>query len=161
MRPGAGLILTSTGADRSRAAAPVRDDERGVVIALDREIAAYYERGREKDRLRTGAGLLECQRTQNLLRRFLPVPPARVLDVGGGPGRYAAWLAREGYEVTLIDPVPLHVEQARVLASEHGFATLPGDARHLNLADESFDAVILLGPLYHLIERTERVVALP
>ena len=74
-----------------RSAGPRRRE--GVVIALDREIAAYYERGREKDRLRTGAGLLEYQRTQNLLRRFLPVPPARVLDVGGGPGRYAAWLA--------------------------------------------------------------------
>jgi ubiquinone/menaquinone biosynthesis C-methylase UbiE len=130
------------------------------VIALDREIAAYYERGREEERLRTGAGLLEYRRTQNLLRRFLPVPPARVLDVGGGPGRYAAWLAHEGYEVTLIDPVPLHIEQARERASEHGFAALPGDARYLNFADESFDAVILLGPLYHLTERSERVAAL-
>jgi len=55
-----------------------------------------------------------------LLDRLLPRPPARVLDVGGGPGTYAAPLARRGYQVHLVDPVPLHVEQARQVAgSDH------------------------------------------
>ena len=51
-----------------------------------------------------------------LLDRLLPGPPARLLDVGGGPGTYAAPLARRGYRVHLVDPVPLHVEQARQAA---------------------------------------------
>jgi hypothetical protein len=52
-----------------------------------------------------------------LLGRLLPPPPAQLLDVGGGPGTYAAALARRGYRVHLVDPVQLHVEQARQAAA--------------------------------------------
>ena len=127
---------------------------------LDGDIEAYYDRGDEEDRLSTGDGLLEYARTQVLLGRFLPPPPARILDVGGGPGRYAVWLASEGYEVILIDPVPLHVAQARARADRHPFQAQLGDARALDFANDTFDAVVLLGPLYHLTERDERVGAL-
>jgi hypothetical protein len=58
-------------------------------------------------------GRLERVRTEELIARFLPPAPATVLDVGGGPGAYAVWLARRGYAVHLVDPVELHVEQAR------------------------------------------------
>ena len=124
-------------------------------------IAAYYAQGLERDRLTTGAGALELLRTQVLLERFLPPPPAVVADVGGGPGRYAIWLAERGYDVHLVDPVPLHIEQARAAAHSQPGVTLAGaevgDARALSLPDASVDAVLLLGPLYHLTERTERV----
>jgi SAM-dependent methyltransferase len=56
----------------------------------------------------------------------------------------------------LVDPVPLHVEQARALG---GFEASVGDARSLDCPDASVDAVLLMGPLYHLIERDERVQA--
>src|SRR5437870_12160483 len=77
------------------------------------EVLAFYARGLEDRRLRGEEGLLERYRTQELLLRYLPPPPAVVLDVGGGPGHYALWLAALGYEVHLVDPVPLHLEQAR------------------------------------------------
>ena len=78
------------------------------------EIVDYYEKGLEEARLSGGAeGALEFVRTQEIIRRYIPKVPAVVLDVGGGPGAYAAWLAGEGYQVHLIDPVPLHLEQAR------------------------------------------------
>jgi SAM-dependent methyltransferase len=77
------------------------------------DVVAHYAAGRERDRLTRGAGRLEALRTMELLRRWLPRAPAVVLDVGGGPGRYALELARAGYDVSLIDPVPLHVSQAR------------------------------------------------
>ena len=128
------------------------------------EIAAYYGRGVERDRLAAGAGALELARTQVLLERYLPAPPAVVADVGGGPGRYAVWLAERGYHVHLVDPVPLHVEQARAAASGRPGVMLAsaevGDARALGLPDASVDAVLLLGPLYHLRERAERLQAL-
>jgi SAM-dependent methyltransferase len=127
---------------------------------LGSEVTSYYDRGDEEDRLVTGDGVLEYARTQVLLGRFLPAPPARILDVGGGPGRYAAWLASEGYEVTLIDPVPLHVAQAQARADRRPFRAQLGHARALEFADGSFDAVVMLGPLYHLPERDERVGAL-
>jgi SAM-dependent methyltransferase len=107
--------------------------------------------------LRSPHGRLEFIRTQSILRRWLPDPPARLLDVGGGTGIHAAWLADDGYQVTLVDPVPSHVEAARHFGT---FSCRVGDARKLREADASVDAVLLLGPLYHLVERADRVLAL-
>jgi 2-polyprenyl-3-methyl-5-hydroxy-6-metoxy-1,4-benzoquinol methylase len=73
--------------------------------SLRTEIRSYYERAPERDRLELSLFELELARTKEMIRRFLPEPPALVLDVGGGAGRYAAWLAALGYEVHLIDPV--------------------------------------------------------
>ncbi len=122
---------------------------------------AHYAAALEQDRLSQGPGRLELARTQELLARFLPPVPATVLDVGGGPGRYAFWLAGEGYRVHLIDVVPLHIEQARAFqgASSLASATV-GDARRLEHGDASADAVLMLGPLYHLTAREDRLAAL-
>jgi 2-polyprenyl-3-methyl-5-hydroxy-6-metoxy-1,4-benzoquinol methylase len=63
------------------------------------ELRAHYELGEERDRLAAGHGVLEFVRTTEIVLRYLPPAPARVADVGGGPGRYALWLAELGYEV--------------------------------------------------------------
>ena len=127
-------------------------------------IESYYARGGEAPRLASGPNQIEFARTQDILRRVLPSPPAVVYDVGGGPGVYAAWLARLGYETHLLDVTPLHVEQARQLSQAQPDAPLAscevGDARSLPRADASVDVVLLLGPLYHLTERAHRVAAL-
>jgi|SRR5579859_7867069 len=128
------------------------------------EIEGYYNQGREQNRLTTGVGPLELARTQELLLRYLPNPPATILDVGGGVGRYAFWLADRGYTVHLIDIMPLHIEQA-LKASErqadHPLASARvGTAQRLDFPDSSADAVLLLGPLYHLLEQAERLQAL-
>jgi SAM-dependent methyltransferase len=115
-------------------------------VEIDAEILAHYAEGLEDGRLTSGPSL-ELLRTQVLLERFLPAPPARVLDVGGASGTYASWLSDRGYQVHLIDPVPLHLEQAR---ADGRFTVAPGDARSLPEEDGSYDAVLLLGPLYHL-----------
>jgi SAM-dependent methyltransferase len=122
---------------------------------IDQRIVEYYNRGHENDRLTAQPGL-ELIRTQVLLERFLPGPPARVLEVGGASGVYSSWLAGRGYDVDLIDPVPLHIEQASAVG---GFTARLGDARRLDYPDDSFDAVLLLGPIYHLTDRAERVQA--
>jgi SAM-dependent methyltransferase len=105
---------------------------------------------------------IEFVRSAEILERFLPPAPSRVLDVGGAAGRYSSWLAAKGHHVDLVDPVLLHVEQAREAsdAGDHPFGVHRGDARDFNFADSSFDAVLLMGPLYHLIERRERLSAL-
>ncbi|MEV0583967.1 class I SAM-dependent methyltransferase [Nonomuraea sp. NPDC050310] len=120
-------------------------------------LLAYYAQDREHTRLREGHGRLEFWRTQDVLRRVLPPAPARVLDVGGGTGVHAEWLAADGYEVELLDPVPLHVERAAELP---GVTARLGDARDLPVPDGSVDAALLLGPLYHLADRADRVRAL-
>jgi SAM-dependent methyltransferase len=123
---------------------------------MEPDILTYYNRGREAGRL-NGVGRLEFVRTHELLARFLPHPPARVLDVGGAAGIHALPLVARGYDVTLLDPVPLHVDQARTAGVS---SALLGDARDLPFADASTDATLLLGPLYHLTDHDERVAAL-
>ena len=107
---------------------------------------------------------LEQARTQELILRRLPPPPATIIDAGGGAGAYACWLAALGYQVHLIDPVPKHVEQARGASSqqpEHPLASAEiGDARDLPQEDATADAVLLLGPLYHLVEREDRLACM-
>ena len=116
----------------------------------------YYQRGGEANRLSDGAGRLEYLRTWDLLDRELPAPPATVLDVGGAMGAYAGPLAAAGYAVHVVDPVPSHVAAAAALP---GVTAEVGDARALDRPDASADAVLLLGPLYHLTERADRVLA--
>jgi ubiquinone/menaquinone biosynthesis C-methylase UbiE len=129
---------------------------------MDSEILGHYALGVEDHRLNGGgSSRIEFARTKELLERLLPQPPARILDVGGGPGRYASWLAGLGYDVDLIDPVPLHIEQAKARGSEGvGFTATLGDARELRSDDSTYDAVLLLGPLYHLPDRSDRLKAL-
>lgn len=128
------------------------------------EISAHYASGYEERRLLRGTSQLEFARTQEIILRYLPKPPAVILDAGGGPGAYSLWLARLGYEVHLIDAMPLHVEQATrasLSQPDHPIASLSvGDARSLDFADASFDLVLLLGPLYHLTESEDRIRAL-
>jgi SAM-dependent methyltransferase len=129
----------------------------------DNEIRHYYDLGLEAARLTTGTSPLEMIRTQNaILRRSIPFA-AQILDIGGGPGLYAFWLASLGHHVHLIDVIPLHIEQAiefskqqRILLS----SARVGDARNLDVPGSSMDAALLLGPLYHLTERAERLQAL-
>jgi SAM-dependent methyltransferase len=128
------------------------------------EVLGYYALGGESGRLDEGYFPLERARTQELVRRHLPAPPGVVLDVGGAAGAYAFWLAEAGYEVHLVDPVPLHVRQAEEASGERTEGRLAsarvGDARRLDFADASADAVLMLGPLYHLTGRADRRAAL-
>ena len=132
-------------------------------MELSPEIRGYYEEAPEAERLRTGPFQLEFERTKELLAERLPKPPVTVLDVGGGPGTYALWLAELGYEVHLMDPVHRHIVQARLRsdAAPHGIASYTvGDARELKWDANSVDAVLELGPLYHLVQKDDRLLAL-
>jgi ubiquinone/menaquinone biosynthesis C-methylase UbiE len=132
-------------------------------FSLEQPILKYYESGQEAERLESPFSRWEKLRTLDLLDRFLPRPPAVILDVGGAAGAYAFPLAEKGYSVDLIDPVPLHVEQAKQKVS--GSQRAPrsfqvGDARAIPCDDRSADAVLFFGPLYHLTEATDRLKAI-
>jgi ubiquinone/menaquinone biosynthesis C-methylase UbiE len=132
--------------------------------SLTNPIHEYYNQGREQNRLLSAGGKLEFTRTQEIILRYLQTPPAVILDIGGGAGIHALPLANLGYEVHLRDIIPLHIEQALSASQDqqnHPLASVRiGDARQLEFADNIADAVLLLGPLYHLTERSERVQAL-
>ncbi|MDJ0959480.1 MAG: methyltransferase domain-containing protein [Acidimicrobiia bacterium] len=128
------------------------------------EIIAHYDRYDESSRLAEESfGILERLRTQHLLERTLPAPPATIVDIGSGPGVYSVWLAQRGYTVHAIDPVPHHVDQALERAAASGVmlaSATVADARAVALETDTANAVLLMGPLYHLQERGHRLAAL-
>ena len=149
---------------RTRSIGVERADRRAPEARLiDPAIVEYYGQAPEETRLEHGPFRLEEARTRELIGRFAPPPPGVVLDVGGAAGAYALWLAGQGYTVQLIDASPRLVAEARQrsAASARPLASCEvGDARALSAADGAAHLVLLLGPLYHLTERTDRVLAL-
>ena len=131
------------------------------------ELAAmldYYETTDESLRLQRVESELELLRTRDILARNLPSAPADVLDVGGGPAVHSYWLSGLGYRTHLVDLVPKHIEMAERLAlqfPDHPLSSITlGDARQLKFPDHSLDAVVMLGPLYHLVRSADRHAAL-
>lgn len=127
------------------------------------EVITYYEQFPEESRLTSGPSRLEFERTKEILSRVLPKAPSVVVDVGGAAGTYSSWLSTLGYEVHLVDASPRLVEEARrrsaTLSSPIASLSV-GDARRLPQGDESVDAVLMMGPLYHLTAAADRLLAL-
>ena len=135
-------------------------DDKPVV---DPAIKAYYDSAPEEARLESGPSRLEELRSRELILRHVPKPPAVVLDVGGAAGAYAFWLAELGYAVRLLDATPRLIEVARKRneRAEHRLAACDvADARALAEPDESAAVVLMLGPLYHLVDAADRQRAL-
>jgi SAM-dependent methyltransferase len=128
--------------------------------------AAFYDEygEREWERLdRDFHHRLEWEVTVEYLERYLP-DEGRVLDAGGGAGRYAIWLARRGHDVTLLDASRGQANIAREKAAEHGVAdrvrVTRGEVRGLPVGDGRFDATLCLGgPLSHVLDADERRIA--
>ena len=128
-------------------------------------VRRYYDRNVEKEweRLSKPYRRLEYASTLRLIDDHFP-PSGRVLDVGSGPGRYTLELARRGYRVTLVDLSAENVRFASQRLEEAGLtvdAARQADACNLKfLPSASFDAALLLGPLYHLVKEDDRKAAL-
>ena len=131
---------------------------------IDAGVLQGYNAGIERGRLHTDLGLIEFQRTKELLAECLPQPPAVVYDIGGGYGEYAWHLAAQGYDVYLYDIAQTNITMAAELAQAYPGVRLRGlavaDARSIDRADGSADAILLMGPLYHIVAREERLAAL-
>ncbi len=126
-------------------------------------VEEYYDANPQIEWDRMNRHRTEFAVTFRALQEFLPPPPCRVIDIGGGPGRYAVELARMGYGVTLLDLSSKNLQLA-LQKAEEAFARLEavvhGNALSLTgFGEASFDAVLLMGPLYHLVEPALRLKA--
>lgn len=119
----------------------------------------FYEAVGEDGRLERGLGVVEGARTKELLKRFLPSGRLCVCDIGGGTGYYADWLASQGHQVSMLELAPAAVKVAKARQTVP-YEALAGDARQLPWEKASFDAALLMGPLYHLQEKRDRLQAL-
>lgn len=146
---------TDTGASRASDPTPLSHDLEALYG--EGEAARYaWERIATTHRV-------EGEVTRRLLSTWLPAPPARIADIGGGNGRWAFELAAQGYDVALADLSPALVDDA-VRRTESGAPPLAScsvaDARELPWPSQHFDGALLFGPLYHLFEADERATAL-
>ena len=124
------------------------------------EIYEFYNNGAEIGRLERGLGIVEFHRTKEILSRYIDKGMV-IYDIGGGIGMYAAWLAKKGNEVHLIELAESAVEYAKAsIMQDCRFVAETGNALQVNRSDESADVVLLMGPLYHLRDREERLQAL-
>jgi S-adenosylmethionine-dependent methyltransferase len=127
-------------------------------------VESLYDQQPEREWERAERHRTEFAVTLRALGEHLPPPPAHVLDCGGGPGRYAIELAGRGYGVILFDLSSGCLQLAKEKAYAAGVSLTAfeqGNATDLSrFSDERFDAVLLMGPLYHLLEEDRRAKAL-
>ena len=130
-------------------------------------VRAYYASFGEREWQRLtnpDDGTVEFALTKQLLATYLP-PSGRLLDLGGGPGRYTIWLAERGYQVVLADLSPelLAIARTQIVAADVDHqveAIVEADACDLSRwPSASFDAVVCLGPFYHLPDPADRMRA--
>ena len=128
------------------------------------DITEYYNANPEGEHVRLERHQLEYDLTWRYLDRYLPAQGS-ILEVGAATGRYTLPLAKRGYRLTAVDMSAALLERCRQNLVSEGLESrvrlVVADARNLGEVTEGqFDAVLLMGPLYHLVEEVDRRLAL-
>ncbi|MEO0902949.1 MAG: class I SAM-dependent methyltransferase [Bacteroidota bacterium] len=103
-------------------------------------------------------GVFEFERIKTLIEKYIPNTSAKIIDVGGGTGKYSEWLAKKGHQVHLVEPVSKHlgIARKRVSKLKNKFSIHWGESRNLEFPNNFADLIILHGPLYHLQNQKDR-----
>ncbi len=128
------------------------------------DIRSHYAASTDNEHDRLIRHQLEFDITMALLKQYLP-DKTRILEIGAATGRYTVELLRQGHRLTVVDLTPAMVEACKEKVRAAGFNEAVGfhvaDARDLGVLDgRTFDAVLLMGPLYHLVLESDRDLAL-
>lgn len=129
---------------------------------ISRDIELFYNRASEETRLDKGMGVFEFERIKSLIEKYIPTSSSKIIDIGGGTGKYSEWLAKKGHQVHLVEPVAKHIQiaQSRANRLKNKFFVHLGEARKLEFPDNYADLIILHGPLYHLQKKEDRDLAI-
>lgn len=125
---------------------------------ISRNIEIFYNKASEETRLDKGMGIFEFERIKTLIEKYIPSSSSKIIDIGGGTGKYSEWLAKKGHQVHLIEPIPKHIKlaQSRANKSKNKFSVQLGESRKLGFKNDFADLIILHGPLYHLQNKEDR-----
>lgn len=121
----------------------------------------YDEKYDEWDRLQRHK--IEFDITKRYLDENISGKNLEIFDIGGGPGRYSIYLAEKGHRVSLLDLSKRNIEVAKEKSVERNIkleAYIHGNALELGGYDQRYDVVLLMGPLYHLINESDRKAAI-
>ena len=129
---------------------------------ISRNITVFYNKASEETRLEKGMGVFEFERIKSLIEKYLSTSSSKIIDVGGGTGKYSEWLAKKGHEVHLVEPVAKHLQLAenRTKKLKNKFSVHLGESRKLDFPNNYADLIILHGPLYHLQRKEDRVLSI-
>ena len=132
----------------------------GIVASDDAELVQeVYRRYDEDSRLnRSNAARVEFLTTVRYIEKYL-TPGAKILDVGAGAGEYSLYFARKGYEVSALELADANIAAFRAkMTDEDPIDLVQGNALDLSRYDsDTFDVVLLFGPLYHLHEEADKL----
>lgn len=125
---------------------------------INRNIDLFYTKASEETRLDKGMGVYEFERVKTLIEKYMPDAQSKIIDVGGGTGKYSEWMSQKGHQVHLVEPVEKHLKIARNRASrlKNKYSVQSGESRALEFSNNYADLIILHGPLYHLQDEEDR-----
>lgn len=129
---------------------------------ISRNIEVFYNNASEENRLDKGMGIFEFERIKSLIEKYIPSTSSKIIDIGGGTGKYSEWFAKKGHQVHLIEPVPKHIKLAQNRANKlkNKFSVQLGESRKLEFKNNFADLIILHGPLYHLQKKEDRALTI-
>ncbi len=125
---------------------------------ISRNIEVFYNKASEETRLDKGMGIFEFERIKSLIEKYIPSSSSKIIDIGGGTGKYSEWLAKKGHQVHLVEPVSKHIKIAQKRANKlkNKFSVHLGESQSLDFQNNFADLIILHGPLYHLQKKEDR-----
>ena len=125
---------------------------------ISRNIELFYTKASEETRLNKGMGVFEFERVKTLIEKYTPNSSSKIVDIGGGTGKYSEWLAEKGHQVHLVEPVSKHLKIAQNRANKlkNKFSVRLGESRKLEFPNNYANLIILHGPLYHLQNEEDR-----
>lgn len=125
---------------------------------ISRNIEVFYNKASEETRLDKGMGIFEFERIKSLIEKYIPSSSSKIIDIGGGTGKYSEWLAKKGHQVHLVEPVSKHIKIAQKRANKlkNKFSVHLGESQSLDFQNNFVDLIILHGPLYHLQKKEDR-----
>ncbi|WP_109852842.1 bifunctional 2-polyprenyl-6-hydroxyphenol methylase/3-demethylubiquinol 3-O-methyltransferase UbiG [Aquimarina sp. AU58] len=129
---------------------------------ISRNIELFYNTASEETRLNKGMGVFEFERTKSLIEKYITTSPSKIIDIGGGTGKYSEWLANKGHQVHLVEPIPKHIKIAQDRADKlkNRFSVHWGESRKLEFPNNFADLILLHGPLYHLQKKEDRALSI-